>query len=300
MSSVCSRLMNWGIQFEVNYLGSLRELWSFWSELDKRDFIANRFLWDNVLVHCEELSGWMVSAVKAQWFRLSGFLVKLWCPSFLNIVGNSLKTTLDVADRESLSERMDYCSILVEIVKEFECLNFVLVDYAKDTFSVKVCEHNVAPPKEWIWDKLDFLLKPVNQFESLQPSTESTLADTFVFRNVVVFEKEVKDRDNAKAHNITAIEIDEGCGLVKLNSSYDYFLVGKSGQIGGLHYSSVGKVGGDLFRRQKKTASLAKGKSVYVKSKKASSSYTGLKQTSVVIGKQPRSLLDRLVKTTHP
>lgn len=46
--SVCFRLVNRGVSYEVNCLGGLRVLRSFILESESQDFIANRFLWDDV------------------------------------------------------------------------------------------------------------------------------------------------------------------------------------------------------------------------------------------------------------
>lgn len=145
--SMCARLSKMGVLFEVNYLGGLKTLWSFHSDEDRRDFLLNRFIWDNVMEYVEDQGSWSISATKTRWIRLLGFPVKVWCPSFLKAVSNSFRITLHVEDRVALVGKMDYCWILVSIAEEMECPTSVLVETENGSFRVVVQEVSEAPSK---------------------------------------------------------------------------------------------------------------------------------------------------------
>ncbi|KAI9154106.1 hypothetical protein LWI28_020966 [Acer negundo] len=73
------------------------------------EFISSRFLWGDVMDRCKASGNCLVSAFTTRWFCLSGFPVRMWCPSFLKVIGNSFGSTVHVEKMRSLSGRMDCC-----------------------------------------------------------------------------------------------------------------------------------------------------------------------------------------------
>ncbi|KAI9176513.1 hypothetical protein LWI28_003752 [Acer negundo] len=105
--------------------------------------------------------------------------------------------------------RLYVCRILVAVPEEVEFLDLVLVEYAKESFSVKVHEDGEVSP-EWIWDKLGLPLLDghPNKGISPLPVTVSLQVKETASRKLVSFGKDGRERGCDMAHREVEDTID--------------------------------------------------------------------------------------------
>ncbi|TXG48011.1 hypothetical protein EZV62_027305 [Acer yangbiense] len=153
---------------------------------DHKDFFLHRFLWDDVLDFVEDHSNWSIYASISKWVRLSGFPIRIWCPSFFNAVRNSFGLTLHIEDRAALKGRLDSYRILVAMAENQECPSSVLIEAGSESFRVDVKEVDEAPSDEWIGEKLGLFPNSWNPNRSgkvKSPVKKVTSGKLVIFKN---------------------------------------------------------------------------------------------------------------------
>ncbi|KAK3212215.1 hypothetical protein Dsin_016921 [Dipteronia sinensis] len=231
---------------ELSVVGVLRSLKR---NTDKREFLHNRFLWDDVFEYVEDQGNWMVSTTKARWFRLSGFPVKVWCPSFLKAVGNSFGITLHVEGRATLKGRMESCRILVATTEEIVCPEYVVMEMEKETCKVFIKDEEHGQAEDWVWEMLGI---SSNGYDLDGSEELGSPVKTASQGKLVIYDKKLRSRDRARGLRVTSEETDRVC--------------------------------------KTKDRTFDKGKSVFVKTKKARHPSRTVGQSCVVIGKDKSGL----------